>query len=158
MSYIDQNLLPDEQIIYRTKKHYIIFIVPACWIIAAVFFLINANQFVLMFAPVAAICALLTGSYQLLDYVTSEFAVTNKRIMMKEGFFFRHSNELRLATISNVTVNQSLLARILRYGTIIVSPFGSDTDTFSNIADPYQFQRQAQIQLDKIMPMSPPGR
>lgn len=150
MSYIEKNLLPDEEVIFRTKKHLIIFLVPCAWIIATLFCLINANPIVVKLAFAPAIAALATLGNSWLTYVTSEFAVTNKRVMMKEGFFFRHSNELRLSTISNITVNQSLLAQMLSYGTLIISPFGADNDVFTEIANPYAFQKNAQIQLDKI--------
>ena len=33
MTYLDKNLLPNEQILFRTKKHLIIFFFPALWTI-----------------------------------------------------------------------------------------------------------------------------
>lgn len=155
-SYIEKNLLPDEQIVYRTKKHYIIFLIPMLWTIATVICLINFNPFVVKLAIAPALAALVTWGNTLLIYATSDFAITNKRVMMREGFFFRHTNETRLATISNVTANQSLLAQLLSYGTIIISPFGGENDVFTEIANPFEFQKHAQIQLDKIS--SPMGR
>ena len=35
MSYIDRNLLPDERILFRTRKHLIIFFYPAILVIIA---------------------------------------------------------------------------------------------------------------------------
>ncbi len=150
MSLIDKTLLPDEQIFYRTKKHFIIFFAPLIWIIAAIFFLLNPNPWIVKAAIAPGAVALLTAMNKWLDYITSEYVVTNKRILMKEGFFFRHSNELRLATISNMTVNQSLLGQWLDYGMVIINPFGGNNDVFPYIAHPLEFQKQAQAQLDKI--------
>jgi uncharacterized membrane protein YdbT with pleckstrin-like domain len=148
---IDKNLLPDEQVIYRTKKHYIIFFTPFIWVLGTIFLLFNPNPLVVKVAVAPAIAALLTGINQWLNYITSEFVVTNKRVMMKEGFFTRHANELRLATVSNMTVNQSLLGQMLGYGIVVINPFGGNSDIFSDIAQPFEFQKQTQMQLDKLV-------
>jgi len=151
MTHIEKNLLSDEQIIYRTKKHWIIFFAPAAWIIAALFFVFNSNPWVVKAALAPALAALVIGIGKWLNYITAEFVITNKRVMMKEGFFTRHSNELRLATVSNMNVNQSLLGQLLDYGTVIISPFGGREDIFTEIAHPFEFQKQTQTQLDKLV-------
>ncbi len=148
---MDKNLLPDEQIIYRTKKHWIIFFNPVIWAIATVFLLFNSNPLIVKMAIAPAFLTLITGINQWLDYITSKFVVTNKRVMMKEGFFTRHANELRLATVSNMTVNQSLLGQMLDYGIVVINPFGGGSDIFRDIAHPFEFQKQAQAQLDRLV-------
>ncbi len=150
MSTLEKNLLSDEQIIYQTKKHWIIFFAPTAWIVAAVFFAFNANPWVVKVAIAPAIAALILGINQWLTYITSEFVITNKRVLMKEGFFTRHMAELRLATVSTMNVDQSLLGQLLNYGTVIITPFGGREDIFTEIAGPFEFQKQTQMQLDKI--------
>lgn len=150
MTQLDNNLLSDEQILYRTKKHWIIFFTPALLTIAAFFFLLNQNEYVYRIAWLPAIAAVITGINQFLLYITSEFAVTNKRIIMREGFFFKHTNETRLTTIANASVYQSLLGQILNYGAIEIQAFGGNTDPFTLIAHPNTFQKQLQNQLDKM--------
>lgn len=150
MGLFEKNLLPDEQIIYSTKKHIIIFFTPLIWAIAAVILLFNTNPIIAKVALLFVAIAAITFINQYLEYITSGFAITNKRVMMKEGFFIRHANDLRLATISNMTVNQSLLGQFLDYGIVIINPFGGNNDTFADIAHPFEFQKQAQAQLDKI--------
>ncbi len=150
MSFIEKNLQPGEQIMFRTKKHIIIFLVPVLWTLLIFIFLFNSNPFIQKAAFLAAICAIATWSKELLNYYTSEFAVTDKRIVMKEGFFFRHTNETRLTTIANVTINQNLLAQMLDYGTVLINTFGGETDPFSQIASPIQFQNHALAQLEKL--------
>ena len=150
MSYVQKSLLPDETILFRTGKHLIIFYVPAIWAVIAIVFYFAHNPLVNKIAIVPAILMLVTGFNQWLIYITAEFAITNKRIIMREGFFFRHMTELRLSTVSNMTVNQSLVGQMLGYGTLVVSPFGGVNDVFSEIAYPFEFQKAAQMQLDKI--------
>jgi uncharacterized membrane protein YdbT with pleckstrin-like domain len=150
MTSIEKNLLADEQILFRTKKHWIIFFGPAAWVIVAIIFAFNSNPWIMMAALAPAGAALILGIGKWLDYITSDFVLTNKRVMMKEGFFTRHTNELRLATVSNMNVNQSLIGQFLDYGTVIISPFGGREDIFTEIARPFEFQKQVQMQLDKV--------
>lgn len=150
MSYVTKSLLPDEEILFRTGKHWIIFYIPALWAAMAIAFYFTPNALITKMAFVPASLMLLTGFNQWLIYITAEFAVTNRRIIMREGFFFRHMTELRLATVSNMSVNQSIIGQMLGYGTLVVSPFGGVSDIFSEISQPFQFQQTAQAQIDLV--------
>lgn len=152
MSYIDRNLLPGEQILYRTKKHLIIFFYPVVLALFAMYAQsYMRDNFILArvdWAP--TVIVLLFWASVGLEYLTSEFVVTNKRIMMREGFFIRHSNELRIATISQVSVDQNLIGQLLNYGTVTLNAFGA-SDAFYTIAHPLTFQKYANEQLDQIV-------
>lgn len=143
-NYINKNLIADEKVLYHTKKHFIIFLVPFFWTLFALFFLMNANPFIVKISYVLVLLSSLSWLNQFLLYSASEFAITNKRIMMREGFFYRHTNETRLSAVANVGVNQSLLAQTLNYGTLFINTFGGETDTFTEISAPIQFQKKLQ--------------
>lgn len=152
MSYIDRNLLPDERVLFRTKKHLIIFLFPVILLILTIYIvdymhndpILNKVEFVPWFVT------LVYWAYVGLDYFFSEYAVTNKRVMMREGFFYRHSNEMRLATISQVNVDQSLLGQLLNYGTVSINAFGA-FDSYSMVSHPFDFQKYVNQQLDTLV-------
>ncbi|HLB41293.1 MAG TPA: PH domain-containing protein [Gammaproteobacteria bacterium] len=152
MTYIDKNLLTDERIIFRTKKHRIIFFLPIVWTIFSLYSsaYMQANPILIKVQWAPWLLALLFWGYVGLEYLTSEFAVTNKRIMMREGFFYRHMNETRLTTVSQVNIDQSLLGRVLNYGTVSINAFGA-YDSFSTVAHPVTFQKYVNEQLDKLI-------
>ena len=53
------------------------------------------------------------------SYITSDVRiVTSKRIIFKQGFMSRSTNELKLSAIEAITVEQSVWGRILRVGTL----------------------------------------
>ena len=151
MSYIDRNLLADERILFRARKHLVIFFLPAVWIIFCFFAwsYMAANPLLSKLVWLPWVLALFFFLYVWLEYIASEYVVTNRRIMMREGFFYRHTNETRLATISQINVNQSLLGQILNFGTVIINAFGA-FDTFTMIAKPFLFQKYVNEQLDKV--------
>jgi len=119
-SYIDANLIRGEAVIYETKPHWILFI---SW----------RSLFTLGLLP-------------LIEYWTSEFAVTNKRVIMKVGWVARRVLELNLNKIESVNVDQSFLGRLLGYGTITVIGTGGTRETFDRITDPLAFRRAFQEQ------------
>ena len=152
MSYIDRNLLPSETIIFRTRKSIIIFLVPfiltALALFVSPYMLNNPLLEKLVFAP--WIIVGLFWSVNLLEYFTSEYAVTDKRIMMREGFFTRHANEMRLTAISQVNVDQSLIGMMLNYGTVSINAFGA-FDAYPLISSPFRFQKTVNQQLDALI-------
>lgn len=150
MTALDANLLPDEKIIFRTKKHYIIFLTPAMLTLMTLIFLMNSNPFVVKAAILPGVSSLVAWAHEALDYMTSEFAITNKRIMMREGFFFRHTNDARLTTITNIGCVQSLVGQALNYGTVVLNTFGGMNDAFPEIPSPREFQMKVQAELDKL--------
>jgi uncharacterized membrane protein YdbT with pleckstrin-like domain len=150
MSYIDQTILPDETILYRTKKHYIVFLQPALWSIGALILFFNASPYVMYSGTVFALIAAFFWIITFLNFSVSEFAITNKRIIMREGFFVKHTNETRLSTIANVGVDQSIFGQILGYGIVTIKTYGGDDDPFSDIPNPFVFKKQLQTQLDQI--------
>ena len=151
-NYIANNLLPDEKILYRTKKHWIIFLTPLVLTVMTFFFFFNDNYFVIKVSYALAIVTILSWMNQFLLYYASEFAITDKRVMMREGFFYRHTNETRLSSISNVGATQSLLAQALRYGTVFINTFGGETDAFTELDEPVKFQKKLQELLYSIKP------
>ena len=141
-----------ERIQYRTKKHLIIFMYPVFWSIFAIYAYayMHANPILMPLESLPWLLALFLWGYVGLEYQTSEFVVTNKRVMMREGFFFRHSNETRLNAISQVSVNQSLLGQMLDYGIVSINAFGA-FDAFSTISHPFLFQKTVNEQIDKAV-------
>jgi len=100
MSYVDSNLLPGEQVTFRTHLSLIIFTLPvALAVLAMVFYLIGPGT--RLIGHIFLLGALALGPMKYLDYATSEFAVTNKRIIISRdgGYHGLHGFGTRLAGI-----------------------------------------------------------
>ncbi len=78
----------------------------------------------------------------LIRYLTTELAITNKRIIAKFGFIKRDTIELLLSKAESVQVKQSILGRMLRYGTVIVSGAGNPQAPIPGVAGPMEFRQQ----------------
>lgn len=151
MTYIDKNLLTDEKVLFRTKKSLIIFATPLVILLFVCFTTpyMQENPILhrILWLP-WVVCGVIWMAVWL-EYQMSEYVVTNKRVMMREGFFYRHTNELRIMSISQVNIEQSLIGQMFNYGAILINAMGA-YDAFSFIAKPNMFQRSVNEQLDKL--------
>lgn len=163
MSYIDENLMSDEEIVYRTKPHWIIFTPSLGWLLLAILILFIAPYYNVanayfygtytitdLLGFLALFAALFSGLAAFVNYTTSEYGITNRRILMKLGFIRRISLEILLSKVESIQVYQSIPGRVFDYGTIIVSGTGGSKDPFPNIPTPLIFRRYAQQQLEQV--------
>lgn len=135
MSYIDENLMAGENVIYRAQLHWIIFTLPVMlWILG-------------LFHFIFVVAAVFTSISSLITYISSEFGVTNMRVIIKVGFISRRSFETLLTRIEGISVDQSIPGRIFNYGTITIMGMGGSREPFSTIANPLEFRRQVQEQI-----------
>jgi uncharacterized membrane protein YdbT with pleckstrin-like domain len=140
MSYIESNLLPDENVVYRARLHWIVF-----W---KAFALIILGTIFMLVQPIIAGIVIAIGIFgiisPIIDYATSEFGVTNKRVIIKVGFLRRRTLELLLRHVEAISVDQSVTGRILGFGSITLTGTGGVREVFHNISSPLEFRRQVQ--------------
>ena len=86
----------------------------------------------------------INGIVAVLRYFSSEFAVTDKRVIIKVGVLRRRSLELLRSKIEGIAVDQSLLGRMLGYGNIAVTGTGGSNERFKNVTGPFEFRRAVQ--------------
>jgi len=149
MSYIENSLMNGESVIYSAKLHWVIFLWPAIWLVIALLIFSSGGDAAAAGGGVIVI-AILTGIASFINYSTSEFGITNKRVLAKVGFIRRNSLEVLLTKVEGIQVNQGILGRILGYGSVIVSGTGGAKDPFHKIAAPLEFRRKAQEQIASV--------
>ncbi len=146
IGYIDSNLMEGEHVIYRAKLHWMVFAWPIIWfysnsLVAYVKGPDSAKNLFFSLAVITAISALIT-------YKTSEFGITNKRILIKFGFIRRRSLETLLTKVEGIQIEQGIFGRMLDYGTIIITGTGGTHSPFKKISLPLGFRKAAQEQIE----------
>ena len=150
-------ILPtNEKIIETGHIHWIIFSVPVMAILAAMFFpglfacgivgILETKLFGLIFG-VIALWSLLKA---LIKYLTTEYALTDRRILAKRGWIARSSTEIPLNKIASINVHQSFWGRILGYGSIITVDNGGTYTCIYLVPFPISFRREIQKAIQKI--------
>jgi uncharacterized membrane protein YdbT with pleckstrin-like domain len=117
-SYVESNLVKDEYVVYEGHNHWINFI------------------------SLRAVLSLFL--LPLIDNWTSEYAITNKRVIIKVGLISRRTVEMNVQKVESIAVNQSILGRILGYGDITVVGTGASRETFEQISKPIKFRKTFQ--------------
>ena len=150
MSYIDRNLLDGEHIVYRTRLHWLLFMGPVLFILIVLVpsagFLAASAWSSYAWIPLALAVLVLLPTF--IRRQSSDFAVTNKRVMMKVGVFNTRSIELLLGKVEAIAVEQSLLGRLFDYGNIVITGSGGTKEPFAYIQSPLAFRHAVQSVTD----------
>ncbi|HXN70683.1 MAG TPA: PH domain-containing protein [Bradyrhizobium sp.] len=146
--YIDEILQPGEKVLYSTNAHWI-FYFPAimAWILVLVLLMLSrmttVDSLVLLCLAAAVVVALAALYWTVKAWFhrwTTETDVTNMRVVHKTGFIKRRTFEMSLDKVESVDVNQSILGRILNYGSVTVRGVGEGAETIDMIASPLEFR------------------
>jgi uncharacterized membrane protein YdbT with pleckstrin-like domain len=135
-----------EQIIYLAKHHWIIFYKSIVFLSIGVFIMTLQYNITIVGIPFI-ILGIIVSINHIIDYLTSEFAVTNKRLILKIGFIKRNTLELFLTKVETIQIHQNILGRIFGFGTITIIGTGGTKDPYINIASPLKFRKYAQEQI-----------
>ena len=147
MSYVDKNLLPDEVIVYRAHIHWAVYIFPVFMLFLGIWSCV-IDWVIGMWFTILIPIPLIFNAW--IKRITSEFALTNKRVIAKIGFIRRISDELFLEKIEGIAIRQGILGRILNFGTLVINGVGSSGTPFHNISDPMEFRKRVQSQIEKM--------
>jgi uncharacterized membrane protein YdbT with pleckstrin-like domain len=140
-------LQPDEAVVHQSRLHPLIFLPAALWLVIALVLLVASTQFSgdisLGFKAAAALFGLLalaSWARAAIRRVTTELAVTDRRVIYKSGLLSRHTLEMNRSKVESVDVDQSILGRVCGFGTIIVRGTGGSLEPIRMISDPLTFR------------------
>jgi len=148
MSYIEENLLPGERVVYRAVLHKIIYVWPAIFVLLGLIALLGSAGTAFLCFVIAGI----TAAFCYAKFKTSEFGVTDKRVLVKVGILSRRSLEILLTKVEGIGVNQDIGGKSLDYGTIVITGTGGTKEPFTRIARPLEFRRRVQEQIGLLQP------
>jgi uncharacterized membrane protein YdbT with pleckstrin-like domain len=149
VAYVDRVLQPGEAVRVRGHLHWIIFLQPllltavAIVIAAGTWFALTDQTLRIVGYVVAALLAgvALVGFIRgMIVKATTEFAVTDHRIIVKRGFISLHTVEMNVDKVESVDVDQTIAGRLLGYGEVTVHGVGARWDPIAGIADPLGFR------------------
>lgn len=99
---------------------------------------------------IAAALGVLVIVIALVRRSSTELAVTNRRVIAKFGLVARSTVEMNLAKIESVRVEQTVMGRLLGFGSVIVTGTGSTMDPIPFIANPIAFRQAIQAATDAL--------
>jgi len=160
VGYVERHLLPEERVLYKTRLHWILMLRPflliALGLLATGFAWWMEAPLALWYAGAAiAVAGLGWGLVRYVEMMTSEFAVTTVRLILKVGLVARYTTELLIAKVESIGVAQSLAGRVLGFGDLTVTGTGGAREVFRRVRDPIEFRNH--VQRASIPPGQWPG-
>jgi len=137
MSFIEKNLSANERICYVGKIHWYIYL-RGIFFIALGFAASGASTTLGGFLVIVGILSLIFATVMA---SSTEFAVTNKRVILKTGALKRKFIELQLNKSEGLRIEQGIMGRIFNFGTIKINSAGV-TENFGYLAKPFQFKKE----------------
>lgn len=125
MRYIDESLAPGETILQRGQWPGLFWF--GAW--AALILLGVVLVGIFIFARAVIIMK------------TTDFAVTNRRVILKRGWLNRRTQELAVESVEGVSLDQTIFQRIFGYGRVVVTGTGDAVIVFPSMRDPVAFRR-----------------
>jgi len=149
---MDRYLAKGETLQLRTGPHWIVFLRS---IVAAIFILIVAtglavSAFESTSSHVTIFAALSAGTVAIafgvltsttLQRNSQVVIVTNERIIEIAGLLHHTTSEIRLAAVQGVTVDQSIVGRLLNFGTVTLHTGNDDPMVLKNVAFPLELHQ-----------------
>ena len=124
-SYVDGNLMPQEIVIYRAHT--------SVWSLMPMILL-----GILLLALVVGLFILIAAW---IKYQTTEFAVTDRRVIAKTGLVSRRTVEMFLDKVESLNVEQSVPGRMFDYGTVTIRGTGATSEPFGSISSPLALRK-----------------
>lgn len=128
MSYLAKRLAPGETIAATGRFHWM--------------------QHVYAWALLVLLGLVLIGIFiwirEMIRLSTTEFLVTDRRIVLKQGFLAVRIDEVTLNSIEGAHIAQSLMGRLFNYGRLTIRGSGDTHLLFPTMADPGRFRAAAE--------------
>jgi uncharacterized membrane protein YdbT with pleckstrin-like domain len=170
LSYVEKNLVAGETLLYQTRHHWIVLLGPALLSL-----LLGVSGLGLLGESIASmpgksqtsgstgihagglgiiglillVAAAGTLAYGIAKRNATEMAVTNKRVLIKTGLASRRTLDVMLSRVESIGVEETVIGRLLSYGTVVVRGTGGTPEAFVLIDHPQEFRRAVQEQTGR---------
>lgn len=141
MSYINEHLLEDEEIICSGYVHWFVFVPGVSLFLVALVLLIEFPPGYIIFELFMLLAAGLLIREGILKKLT-ELAFTNRRLIAYVGLIDRQIVELDYPDIKTVAVSETVFGKLLNFGTVVICARAGEQVSVPNISGAQNFRHQ----------------
>lgn len=146
MAYPRRLLSPGEDVVREFRPHWQFLVLPLLFFFVAVAAIVFASvqlegaaRWIVIVGAVAL--WVLLSVKRVADWLTTQYVITNERVVYRAGVFSRSGIEIPLESITNVAFNQSLVERFIRSGDLVIESAGETGQSrYTDIPDPEGLQ------------------
>jgi uncharacterized membrane protein YdbT with pleckstrin-like domain len=151
LAYFDRVKRPDEQVVFRGKIHWMIYLPALFWGALGVTLVLESPALGNAISKPLSFPAILCGFLFLLfafvrwagafyRRLTTEIYVTDKRVLVKRHLIARRTQEMNLSKVETVDVRQSIIQRLLGAGFVAVIGTGGSWEPFGPVESPLKLR------------------
>jgi uncharacterized membrane protein YdbT with pleckstrin-like domain len=147
MAFPRRLIADHEKIIFELRPHWVALLVPVLWAVVILAALILVYSFSdngtvdNVGAVVALVAILVFGVVPFMRWFTTLFVLTTDRLITRSGIIAKHSKEIPLERINDITFRQRIIERMLGAGDLLIESAGEQGQTrISNVRNPEQVQ------------------
>lgn len=154
MGYPKDLLGQGETIEFEMKPHWRALLPPLFWLLGVIFvgvfvwaWLSGFDNPVAQLArwivlAVAAFIVIVFSLRPFIYWVTTDYAFTNRRIIVRSGFIAKHGRDMPLSKVQNVSFDISVLGRILNYGRLSIVSASDEELVINDVPSVETIQRE----------------
>ena len=166
MNELDKNLLTGEQILFETKKHWF---APIRTSLIAILLLLGAlllraiapgggpvlgflGNLMDLLSTVLLLVGIVWVGYNIVEWLSAHFGVTNMRVLRYEGLLRHSSSETLLKTLTDVRLEEPAIGRMLGFGNlrILTASGRAGEDDWRTVAKARELRTAIQEQLAAV--------
>ena len=177
-------LLTEERVVYAAELHWIVYVRGAVLVIAGgllghfgPYVMNEATQHLFGRAlpggwqvdgiridifKIVSVLIILLGAIELIrgliKQISTELVITNRRVIAKHGFIACYTFELLLTKVEGANVDQTIMGRLLGFGTLLVKGTGGGISPIDHIARPFKFHSVLMQMVDRARLVKSPER
>lgn len=142
---MEKYLAPDEQIVDSTFIHWKIFFIPSVfftgWVILKYFEVEKLGRSGWIVEMSLIFFAILLFFRSFYRKSTTQFFITNRRILIKKGLISLSTKGMLLVQIESIDVDQSIFGRLFNYGDVTIHGTGTSKMLLVDIQKPFEFRK-----------------
>ncbi len=172
-SYVQRVLSAEEQIVYPAQLHWVIYFRGLFMTFMGALVghfggygvraILGDNMAQMAAKPimVLAMVMIVWGTVELLlafiRQTSTELVITNKRVIAKYGFIATTTFELMIVKVEGANIDQTVLGRMLGFGTVMVKGTGGGISPIDHVASPFLFQNYLMNAMERANRHGPTG-
>ena len=145
MHFLKKNLLVHERIVFSTKLNWTLYVKSSIVILIRLLVLLDS-----LFGLIVVFIGILSAVVTYFKIKTFEFAVTNKRILIRYGILRTRSFEIMLNKVEAIYVEQNIIGIMVNSGTMIIKGTGGSQNLLRNVDNPFQFRIALNEQIENL--------
>lgn len=164
--YLEREMRGNERILYDAELHWIVYHFGLMTTIFGALLghfgpvltmkFIDSSVADFLYKPLTylAVLIIVVGALHLffgfIRQISTELVITNRRVIAKYGFISTTTYELMLSKVEGANIDQSVIGRMLGYGTVMVKGTGGGISPIDHVANPYRFHQELMKTLETV--------